>query len=74
MLCNYWVVRRLFMVGGLNENVGHHGWPMTKNFKIALDQNALKQTQQMIHMFGVYLLISDFLKVLQPTKTIKKDH
>ena len=28
----------------------------------------------MIHMFGVYLLMSDFLKVLKPTKTIKKDH
>ena len=28
--------RQLFYGEGLSKNVGHHGWPTTKNFKITL--------------------------------------
>ena len=32
---------KLFYGRGLRKNVGHHGWPTTKNFKITLVENEI---------------------------------
>ena len=72
-----------FCSGGMSNNVGHHGWLTTKNFKIALakmpwkikkkfgpENNRLKTSN-----LEFYVLIRDFLvESLKARKTSKKDH
>ena len=69
----------------LSKNVGHHGVGRRQKFQNYTGQNVLKQSQkseiwirkQIMQnlIFGVYLLISDFLEEsLKPKKNWQKDH
>ena len=39
-------IGNFFFGSRLSKNVGHHGWPITKNYKITLAKTALKQSQK----------------------------
>ena len=86
MLLNlYWQRHRKSLYGGSwgegwVKNVGHHGWPTMKKFKITLKCLSRKtkfgpENNWWLKTSYLEFIVSDFLvESLKPTKTSKKGH